>query len=542
MKLLRIHIIAAESCGGLLDDFKVTFRNQAEVASGFSPLCLIGPNGSGKSQLLQVLAEIFQLAWNACSPSEERIVSNPELEFEIEYLISLPPHSKPVHVRLTHKSNINKKAILLIEKRYPDSTEWTVCDFSAQATVQLLPQKVVAYTSGGNETLSLPFLVSRSGYAKDVTEEAFRRRTDGRKVPDTRLMLVDYGTHLEVLVANLLLGNQNIRRALLKVAPVKNLHSFRCIVQLAHPTYPKVKVSGSKRKGIQITDELESYLNHLTRSATCYNYDEKTETYVFDFFVDDQVRVAFRSFWSETLRLYSSFHKFSMLNDLAIPKATRERFKKQTKTRRFASRLAEPQDEEKVFRFERVCFSPKGQGEPVDYVSLSDGEHQLAQILGTMAMTSFANVLFLLDEPESHFNPQWRVDFISQLLDLPTENGTRRGKSKAGQQECLLTTHAPFVPSDMPRESVLIFKKDAEGKINVSTPNIETFGTTFDSILDDCFDVRPPISKVSRQKIDTLMKSKNSNTIRQGMEALGNSVEKAFLADRVEQLTPKKGK
>lgn len=29
------------------------------------------------------------------------------------------------------------------------------------------------------------------------------------------------------------------------------------------------------------------------------------------------------------------------------------------------------------------------------------------------------DVLFLLDEPESHFNPQWRVKFISRLLDLP---------------------------------------------------------------------------------------------------------------------------
>ncbi|MCK7494408.1 MAG: AAA family ATPase [Comamonadaceae bacterium] len=183
----------------------------------------------------------------------------------------------------------------------------------------------------------------------------------------------------------------------------------------------------------------------MQRCSTCYQHDDKTDTYTFDFLVDEQTKAAFGFFWRSALELYSAFHKLAMLNDLAIPKATRERFKRDTKSRRFASRLPEPQDEDKVFRFERVNFRAKGRAEIVDYVSLSDGEHQLAQLLGTFCMLSFRDVLFLLDEPESHFNPQWRVKFISRLLDMPTPNGIRRGDSGASQQDCLLTTHAqPF--------------------------------------------------------------------------------------------------
>lgn len=179
------------------------------------------------------------------------------------------------------------------------------------------------------------------------------------------------------------------------------------------------------------------------------------------------------------------------------------RFRKETEKRRFASRLPEPQDEDKVFRFERVNFRAEGSDQIVDDVSLSDGEHQLAQLLGTFCMLSYSDVLFLLDEPESHFNPQWRVKFISRLLDLPTTHGIRREETAASQQDALLTTHAPFVPCDMPRDKVLIFGKENE-RIVVKRPDIETFGSTFDAILDVCFGVRPPLSEESRNKINEL--------------------------------------
>jgi len=407
----------------------------------------------------------------------------------------------------------------------------------------LLPPKVVGYTSSDNETLSLPFLLSRGSYADVVGRRALAQEVDQAGVPDTRLLWIDYGTHLEVLVANLLLGTNEQRMALLQDARLRDVHSFRCIIQLAHsaaPQAPARRRSASTRKGIQLTQELEEHLDQLRRCATCYAYEEKTETYIFDFFVDDETRVAFGAFWDSTLDLYSAFHKLSMLNDLAIPKTTRERFRKEVAAR-LALRLPEPQDEEKVFRFERVNFFAQGDGEIVDYVSLSDGEHQLAQILGTFGMVSLPNALFLLDEPESHFNPQWRVKFMTRVLDMPTPDGTRRDVSGASQQDCLLTTHAPFVPSDMPRDRVFIFGKDTEtGVVTVRNPDIETYGTTFDAIIEECFGVRPPISEEPRQDIQKLMGSNDPEEIRTGMMRLGYSVEKAFLADRLRQLTTRK--
>jgi restriction system-associated AAA family ATPase len=221
-----------------------------------------------------------------------------------------------------------------------------------------------------------------------------------------------------------------------------------------------------------------------------------------------------------------------MLNDLVISRKSRERFQRETRSRRFATRLPEPQDEEKVFRFEQVQFRQVDSIGIVDYVSLSDGEHQLAQILGVFSMVSFQNVLFLLDEPESHFNPRWRVKFMSRVLAVPTDQQTRCDEGPARWQEALMTTHSPFVPSDMPREKVLIFAKE-NGSVEVTRPSIQTFGATFDVIVEECFGIRPPISDIPKEMIERLMRSDRPSDIREGIKKLGDSSEKLFLADHL---------
>lgn len=536
MRLLRVHVIKADTCGGLLDGLDIWLRSPHVIEKRFDPLCLIGPNGAGKSQFLQVIAEVFQSIFHVVVRHEERIEGNPGLEFEVEYLIRPERARADVHVRVQRKSGPKGKPSLQVQTKGSDG-EWKESDITDAKTIALLPRKVIGYTSGDNETLSLPFLLSRSGYADEVYSQAVKESGVDGTIPDTRLMLIDYGTHLEVLVSNLILATVGQRTALLEHARLHNLHSFRCVVQLAHSAVPSAPArlrSRSNRKGIQLTPELEKYLDQLKRCSTCSHYEEKTERYTFDFYVDGSTFKAFSTFWETSLDLYSAFHKLAMLNDLAIPRTTRKRFRDDTEQRRFAARLPEPQDEDKVFRFERVNFRAYGNEQIVDYVSLSDGEHQLAQLLGTFSMVSFPNVLFLLDEPESHFNPQWRVKFISHLLDLQTTHGVRRENSQASEQDALLTTHAPFVPSDMRRDRVLIYGKDDKtGHIVVRRPDIETFGTTFDSILEECFGVRPPISGEPRKEIERLLESEDAKEIQEGLDRLGPSVEKAFVADHL---------
>ncbi|MNY40569.1 hypothetical protein D3C86_1753200 [compost metagenome] len=151
-------------------------------------------------------------------------------------------------------------------------------------------------------------------------------------------------------------------------------------------------------------------------------------------------------------------------------------------------------------------------------------------------------------------------------MELPTnKQGDKRYSSPAARQECLLTTHSPFVPSDLSSDNVFIFEKitpkdisktnyvDSEHQkktmterpqvsctVKVRKPRIETYGSTFDAILEECFEISPPMSEMPRREIEEILKSDNISDIRNTMARLGDSVEKLYLADRIRQLNAEK--
>ncbi|VFT16714.1 putative ABC transporter [Pseudomonas aeruginosa] len=74
----------------------------------------------------------------------------------------------------------------------------------------------------------------------------------------------------------------------------------------------------------------------------------------------------------------------------------------------------------------------------VTFRELSEGEQQLLTVLGLLRFTAEDESLFLLDEPDTHLNPRWSVDYISYLKQF-IASGTKQEETS----HILLTTPQP---------------------------------------------------------------------------------------------------
>jgi restriction system-associated AAA family ATPase len=523
MKLLRLKLISGPNLG-ILQGFDYAFYPPTLDSTTSGPQCWVGDNGSGKSQLLQRIAEAFYCL-DQYLEKGRRETGKDAFEFELEYLIQIG--DKPAHVVLRNQKPELKPRVFV--RRNKDERELQ----DPAEIKQHLPSRVVGYTSGENETLSVPFLDVRQEYAMAVADMAKVAPSDQTSVPDTRLVMTDYNSNIAIVVANHLLRKEEELEWFPKFTRVKSLHSFRIIIQLN----PKDGPSG----GVRLTEELKGYRDALKKCATCFDHNKGEDAYVLDFFITNETKKAFqRHFGSPSagssqstaaLNLYSTFTKFEMLNDLVIKKEHRQQVNKLRKEQKIVIKPPAAPEANKVFRFQSVRLTLEDSPEIVDYISLSDGEHQFAHIFSTLMMFDQPNILFLLDEPEAHFNPKWRSQFISMF-----------SKVMKGRKHCtVLTSHAPFVLSDSRRDDVFIFRRKGD-TIKIDKPNVETYGTAFDKLLAEAFDVEPPISVQSRDAIQRLQKSDNIDDLQKKVRKFGDSVEKFFVFQRIEELKAKKSR
>lgn len=95
----------------------------------------------------------------------------------------------------------------------------------------------------------------------------------------------------------------------------------------------------------------------------------------------------------------------------------------------------------------------------VTFRELSEGEQQLLTVLGLLRFTAEDESLFLLDEPDTHLNPRWSVDYISYLKQFISS-----GEQQKETSHILLTTHNPLAIAELDREQVQILRLQKTGE------------------------------------------------------------------------------
>lgn len=138
----------------------------------------------------------------------------------------------------------------------------------------------------------------------------------------------------------------------------------------------------------------------------------------------------------------------------------------------------------------------------VTFRELSEGEQQLLTVLGLLRFTAENESLFLLDEPDTHLNPRWCVDYISYLKKFISS-----GAQQEETSHILLTTHNPLAIAELDREQVQILrmsKEDAHRQIVVCYPETAPRGMGYAAIVtSDMFGIASSLDHPTQLLLET---------------------------------------
>lgn len=465
------------------------------------PLCLIGINGSGKSNLLELIAEAFYY-------------------FELNHRFEIEKKDKKRALRkleliYTLKKHGDKKIKIdtltnLIPKLYVEETpdNWIEILESDQI-LSHLPEKIIGYTSGMNETLSFRFNQLDSLYSDDVLLNA---KAESKEIlPENRLVFLDNESNQAIVVSNFIFKESEQLKIFKDLLRITGLDTFKIIIDL--------KRKRSKDYVILSQEHLE-YINKFKLCSVCYR-EEPLHYYEFDFIFNSATKTAFIKHFVTIDRLFMAFQKFKLLNPINLDKPLRK-VKSEDDLLDNKPTLAKS---DKVFRFEELNLLICNPEKSIPYIGISDGEHQFLQIVGSAMIFQHDDVLFLFDEPETHFNPSWRTKFIQVL------NATLKDRD----QDIVITTHSPFIVSDCKGYRVYKFIR-IEDNSYFENIGIETFGTSYDVILKKAFDIDNNISQEANQEINSLLVSNDAAKIQDFIDESGPSFEKLALLKHLKSL------
>lgn len=130
----------------------------------------------------------------------------------------------------------------------------------------------------------------------------------------------------------------------------------------------------------------------------------------------------------------------------------------------------------------------------LSFRELSEGEQQLLMVLGLLKFTLQEESLFLLDEPDTHLNPAWSVEYLELL---------HRVVGDSRRSHFIITTHDPLVLAGLQREQVQILARDNLGKIYARIPDEDPRGMGVGALLtSDIYGLRSELDLYTLEKIE----------------------------------------
>jgi predicted ATPase len=560
MKLRSIKIVGSYKSieGAEENPFKYEFK---ENGRGYSPLCLVGLNGSGKSNLIELIADIFCYTERFFN---NQYICKDDLRYEFELDYDLNRNSTCSRVKL--KSNDGRPEIfengtLLITTE--DGRGYSPLDTHIS---ELLPDNIVAYSSGHNQGLSSVFSKNQLCFFSVLQKQAtFYKNYDklfgllaGRETSfdeKIRQDICDYMVKIQRNHPSMFeepyedVGFDS-DQALTSIAPVLPLglyseHSTNQLVfislfisghqkfkdflknelNIEELTYFELDLRLADYRGIDsIRDEVKRL---IALSSSDERFNDDTYNGVLEFKVEHDFYERLESLYSDR----SIFFEKLLFLTLMSAKRWSPDEKRTLKSSQFERNVANVSGGYSPLRITNTKVKLLTPNVETLYDRLSDGEHQLIQIIAALTLFEDKQTLFILDEPESHFNPEWRIEFINLISKYVKNDNT----------DIMISTHSPFILSACASERVLHFEKNELGNVAIGGVDLETYGASFDTLLTSVFDLDVLISKKPLQEIREILNEYDTEAISDEvalnkLEPFGDSFELNFRRNKIRNI------
>lgn len=408
---------------------------------------IIGQNGSGKSNLIEALVTIFR---------DLDLNNTSTLDYELEY-------------------DIRGKGVKLVGRS--DGVVEFICDgvsidprkFERDHKKELLPDHVFVYYSGRNERIE--------GLFQGHQDEFINRLRRGKDDLLRRLFYCRAG-HTQLVLLACFLADDEIFREIQDDLNILALDSALFVLKRPYHLRELSEASvidGDPRYWFARGRYVRDFLDILWK----YSVAPITETI--------SKKIDFRRRPESQERLYLFVPDQKKLREMGHEVGTPAHFFRYAEAAYLADLIEEV----------RISVQHKNSEDQIQSGQLSEGELQLLTVLGLMRITHQDECLFLLDEPDTHLNPLWKLRYFETLEKVicPTESG-------AGASQILITTHDPMMVGSLRREQVHILRKTETGT-TVSLPDQDPVGMGVSGLLkSDLFGLRSTVDAETMRRID----------------------------------------
>lgn len=491
--------LASFTIGSEREGERQRFKNLKNVTIDFEEdewvTLVIGWNGTGKSNVLEALALLFRDLIMGKNDKNEK--DKPSFSYNLRYfchekeieIIADPDLSKNAY-KISYKDlgeikteqTVQADLLSLLSSK-PELARIKFADFKKRQD-DFLPEYVFGYYSGHSDRMQSVFRPYLQQYDKKL-------RNAKSEDPGLRRLFYALPVHSQfVLLAFVLKQDDLVRHFLdtqLGLETDENAESIDSVLlELNEPSWNLNKSNTPKGfYGACKTDPdmfwgaegiVRDFLNRVHDVSTApIKIKRKDEA----------------TLWNKKDReyLYMFIKDIGKLNDLVGEQEPREFFRDLEST--YVSELISEV---------RIRVKLKKNDGTVTFRELSEGEQQLLTVLGLLRFTTKKESLFLLDEPDTHLNPKWSVDYIDYLNKFVTS-----GSKGENNSHIVLTTHNPIAIAELTKNQVRILKRNEDTRIIESKePNYDPVGMGYAGIItSDMFGLGSSLDKRSQKRLET---------------------------------------